>query len=335
MTRALVFLCLALTACGRRLDDAQAELAALQRDEQRLNATVGQLQQRVVALQKELDAEQARASKANSDLRATQLNAVELWKGNAELLAEKKKALKAPLPASLASALDTAQSGAGGQTVAKRFAAATAAGKGAEAAQLLDYWESYWLDAVDPAPEEPEAKVCPTKRTLPCKRIDDDSLWCPDPENNASWAMLLSSGDLDVARLNAGERHVVEARLAPRVWLTRVGEGEDQVLFLHELRGKGSLSFVTQWQTRALKADAKLESLRVNLDEDPYTEALFWAKDELVYADPYNDSNVALVRGKFACDALAQLEKTVPRPVTELCARLAQPTDAGVADAGN
>lgn len=321
-----------LAGCGRKLEDAQAELKALQLDEQRLNAQVGQLQLRVNGLQNALTGEQSRASKTNSDLRMAQLDAVEVWKGNAEALAEKKKSVK--LAASLSSALDAAQSTAGGQTIAKRFAAASSEKKGGDVANLVDYWESYWLEQVDPEPAEPEAKVCPTKRTLPCKRIDDDSLWCPDPDNSAAWALLLTNGSLDVARLNAGERHVVEARLAPRVWLTRVGEGEDQVLFLHELRGKGAITFVTQWQTRALKTDAKLESLRVNLDEDPFTEALFWAKDELLFADPYNESNVALVRGKFACDALALLEKTIPRPVTELCARLAQPADAGVADAG-
>lgn len=139
---------------------------------------------------------------------------------------------------------------------------------------------------------------------------------------------------LSVGELVAGERHLVDSRLAPRVWLTRFGSGEDEALFVHELRpaSDGALSFRTQWQSKLVRKDGRLESSRANLDGDPFTEALYWTKDELVLLDPTQASNVVIERGLSACNALEQLDAPTPGAVKALCDGWRNPKPA--ADAG-
>jgi hypothetical protein len=252
---------------------------------------------------------------------------VESWKGEAAALEAKKKAVK--LPQSLSEALDLAQSVAGGEALEKRFVRAMAANDGKELASVLQYWESNWLEADTAGEAEEEApKVCPTTRTLTCTAIDGDSLWCPDPDQGASWALLLDNGALTVGRLAGGQGHEIDGRLAPRVWLTRVGDPEKGALFLHTLRGG---NFVTQWQTRFVRDDGRLERLQANFDEDPFSEGLFWTKDDLLFADPTSKDEVTLLRDLQACESLALLEG-VPAPVRERCRVLKSPpapVDAG------
>lgn len=252
---------------------------------------------------------------------------VESWKGEASALKAKKDAVK--LPKSLSDALDLAQSVAGGEALEKRFVRAITANDGKELASVLEYWESNWLEANSSGEEEAAPKVCPTNRTLTCKSIDDDSLWCPDPDEGAAWALLLDNGALTVGRLAGGQGHEIDGRLAPRVWLTRVGDTEKGALFLHTLRNG---NFATQWQARFVREDGRLERLQANFDEDPFTEGLFWTKEDLLFADPTAKDEVTLMRDRQACEALALLEG-VPAPVRERCRVLQTtpvPVDAGV-----
>lgn len=333
MKRALLLLLAVLSAGCGKLEKTKAELTAARLDEQRLNAQVSALERRVATLKTAADGADARASKANADLRNAQVTAVGHWKGDPTMLAEQKKHVA--LPASLATALDTAQSVAGTQADEQRFARAVSEKNGTEAAKVLDFWEEYFLEGVRPKEPEPaKKKVCPANRSLPCKRIDEDSLWCPDVANHTAWALLLDNGALSVGELSNGERHVIDSRLAPRVWLTRFGTGDDEALFVHELRPStdGSLSFRTQWQSKLVRSDGRLESSRANLDGDPFTEALFWTKDELVLLDPTQPANVTVERGLSACNVLEQLDAPAPGPVKALCDGWRNPKPA--ADAG-
>ncbi|MEW5741202.1 MAG: hypothetical protein AB1938_19925 [Myxococcota bacterium] len=324
---ATVILVLLAMGCGQ-LERTRSELAAARLDEQRLAAQVESLERRARSLEASVDAESARASRANADLRAQQVVAVAKWKGEPAKLEELKKT--ATLPASLAAALDTAQAMAGSQTAERRFAQAVAKKDSAELERVLAYWEDAYLAAAHPPVKEEPTKVCPVTRSLSCKRIDEDSLWCPDPSNHAAWALLLENGTLAVARLPGGELHAVDSRLAPRVWLTRAGSGEDEVVLAHELRGTSAVEFRTQWQSRLFLKGGRLENLRADLDEDPWTEALFWTKDELLLLDPTSPSNLLVLRGLSVCGALTEATQAPPRPVAELCAALrAPPLDAG------
>ncbi len=315
-------------ACNRALPEREAELAAVQRDEAHLAAQLNLLTRNLTSLRASTQAEENRAKTNSAGLRAYQVSMVETWKGEAATLKMRKDSVK--MPKSLSDALDLAQSVAGGETLEKRFARAMTAKDPNSIAPLLEYWESNWL-ALQPQEEEAEAapKVCPTKRSLTCTPIDDDSVWCPDPEQGASWALLLDNGALTVGKLNAGQGHVVDARLAPRVWLTRMGDAETGALFLHTLRGQG---FVTQWQARLVRDDVHLESLKANFDEDAFAEGLFWSNDDLLFADPTARDTVTLLRDVQACEALALLEG-VPAPVRERCRVLQTPPPAAV-DAG-
>ncbi|MDP1828825.1 MAG: hypothetical protein Q8L48_36530 [Archangium sp.] len=320
---------LLLSACNRALPEREAELAALRRDEAHLAAQLNLLTRNVTSLRASTQGEENRSRTNAAALRELQVEQVETWKGEADALAAKKAAVK--LPPNLAAALDLAQSIAGGETLEKRFARGLTAKDPASLAKVLEYWETNWLALNHPEEEEPEPKVCPTTRSLSCTPIDDDSLWCPDPEQSAAWALLLDNGSLTVGRLGAGQGHVVDARLAPRVWLTRLGdaEGGTGALFLHTLRGG---SFQTQWQARLTRDGVHLESLKANFDEDPFTEGLFWTKEDLLFADPTSRDDVTLLRDLQACDALALLEG-VPAPVRERCRALKAPpvaVDAGV-----
>ena len=327
LRRALVLgVLLALAGCNRALPEREAELASLRRDEAHLAAQLNLLTRNVTSLRADTQAEENRAHTAANTLRGWQVSAVDNWKGENDKLKEKKDAVK--LAPTLSAALDLAQSVAGGETSEKKFLRFVAAKDLAALAPVLESWEYYWLQKADPDEEEPPAKVCPTTRSLSCTPIDDDSLWCPDPEQGASWALLLDNGALTVGRLGAGQGHVVDARLAPRVWLTRLGDAETGALFLHTLRGG---NFVTQWQARLVRDDVHLESLKANFDEDPFTEGLFWTKDDLLFADPTSRDDVSLLRDAQACEALALLEG-VPAPVRERCRRLQEvpvATDAG------
>jgi hypothetical protein len=326
MNRTWLLIGLMLCGCNRGLPEREADLLAAHRDEAHLAAQLNLLTRNVTALRASTHAEENRARTASANLRQAQVNAAQLWKGEPELLKTQKAAVK--MPPSLFAALDLAQSIAGGEANEKRFVRAVAGNDLAALSPVLDSWEANWLDQNDPAPEEPAPKVCPTTRSLSCTPIDDDSLWCPDPEQNASWALLLENGTLTVGRLGSGQAHVVDARLAPRVWLTRMGDAQTGALFLHTLRNG---NFVTQWQARLMRDEVHLESLKANFDEDPFTEGLFWSKDELLFADPTSRDDVTLLRDAQACDALALLEG-IPAPVRERCRQLLQPalqTDAG------
>ncbi len=75
-----------------------------------------------------------------------------------------------------------------------------------------------------------------------------------------------------------------------------------------------------------------LESLKANFDEDPFTEGLFWSKDDLMFADPISQDDVTIYKDANACDALELIEG-VPAPVRERCRLLKAPAatvDAGV-----
>ena len=322
-----VLLVLLLAGCNRALPEREAELAALKREEARLGAQLNLLTRNLNTLKGNTQGEENRAKANSAALRTLQVAMVETWKGEAATLEAKKKAVK--LPKSLSDALDLAQSVAGGEALEKRFVRAMSAKDGKELAGVLQYWETNWLAANTNEEEEEPAKVCPTDRALTCKSIDDDSLWCPDPDQSASWALLLDNGALTVARLAGGQGHEIDGRLAPRVWLTRVGDTEKGALFLHTLRNG---NFVTQWQARFVRDDGRLERLQANFDEDPFTEGLFWTKDDLLFADPTSKDDVTLLRDFQACEALALLEG-VPAPVRERC-RVLQTTPVTV-DAGS
>lgn len=322
-----VLLVMLLAGCNRALPEREAELAALKREEAHLGAQLNLLTRNLNTLKGNAQGEENRSKANSAALRALQVAMVETWKGEAATLEAKKKAVQ--LPKSLADALDLAQSVAGGEALEKRFVRALAANDGKELAGVLQYWEANWLEGNSAPEEEEDPKVCPTNRTLSCTAIDDDSLWCPDPDQGASWALLLDNGALTVGRLAGGQGHEIDGRLAPRVWLTRVGDTEKGALFLHTLRNG---SFVTQWQARFVRDDGRLERLQANFDEDPFSEGLFWTKDDLLFADPTSRDEVSLMRDLQACEALALLEG-VPAPVRERCRVMKTtpvPVDAGV-----
>jgi hypothetical protein len=305
-----------LSACNRGLPDREAELAALRKEEAQLVAQLNLLTRNLASLQASTDAEQNRARQAAVTLKQTQVNAVALWKGEVAALEAKKKGAK--LTPSLAASLDLAQTVAGGETVERRFVRAVEAKDGVATSKLLDSWELNWLELNDPEPESdaPPPKICPANRSLSCTAIDDDSLWCPDPQERSSWALLVHSGELTVGRLTEGDGHVVDSRLAPRVWLTRLGDASNGGLFLHVLRGG---KFVTQWQRRLSdEPEKRLEQLKVNFDEDPFVEAIFWDKEDLLFVDPTTREDVVIWRDVQACDAL-ELVEGVPQPVRERC----------------
>jgi hypothetical protein len=317
---------LLLAGCSSGLTEREAELAAVRRDEAHLAAQLNLITRNLTSLRASTQGEENRARANGASLRQLQENLVDGWKGEPAALQAQKGAVK--LLPSLSAALDLAQSVAGGEAVEKRFARAVASKDLAALGPSLAFWEDHWLSGNAPEVEEPEPKVCPTTRSLSCTPIDDDSLWCPDPEQGASWALLLDNGSLTVGRMGAGQAHVVDARLAPRVWLTRLGDAETGALFLHTLRNG---NFVTQWQARLMRDGVHLESLKANFDEDPFTEGLFWSKDDLLFADPTSRDDVLLLRDLQACEALALLEG-VPSPVRERCRQLQAPplpVDAG------
>lgn len=331
MSRSLLLVAVVLLAgCSRGLPEREAELAALRKDEAHLAAQLTQLSKSVAALQSEVTAAQTGARSMALTLREKQLDAVARWKGQQAKLNELKKGVT--LAPRLAAALDLAQSVAGGETVEKRFVRAAEAQDLATLQKLVPFWEERWLDVNGfGAPEEEDpTPVCPTTRSLGCVPIDSDSLWCPDAERNAGWALVLDQAQLTVAELSAGPMHVVDARLAPRVWLTRFGSPDNGGLFLHELRGG---RFVTQWQARFNGEAGRLEQFKANLDEDPFTEALFWNSESLAFADPTSRDQVSVLRELQACDATALLER-IPAPVRERCRALQAAAAAAAGDAG-
>jgi len=325
-------LCVLALGCGRKVQDAEAELAALKLDEQRLAVQVDAIKAYGATLPAAVEAERTRAARAATALRALQTSAVNRWKGDPKKLAE--LASKVTLPPSLKEALDTAQASAAGDATERAFEAALKEGRLDAVAASLRYWEDPWLAAQEPEaePQPPAPAVCKREhRPLTCARIDDDALWCPDAKAAASWAMLLENGELSVGRLGAGERHAVVRRLAPRVWVTRLGEGEQEVLFAHELKGTGRLlAFTTQYQVRVVKEGKRTEVTMLNLDQDPYTEALLLSPDELTYLDPYGPADVKVLRGAQACEALELVVTPVPDEVARRCRQLTAPAaDAG------
>lgn len=323
--RALALGVLVLAGCERNLPALEAERAALARDEAALGARLTSLSSRVNDLKLSINVENNRISRANSALHALQVSMVERWKGNPELLAEQKAKAKG-LPKVLAESLDLAQSAAGGEALEKRFVAAVSKRALADVGPTLAWWENEWVAHEESTPEEEPEKVCPTTRTLSCTPIDDDSLWCPDGDQNAGWAMVLEHGALSVGRLVGGDSHTVEARLAPRVWLTKVGAGDRGLLMVHTFRAG---EFFTRWQEKLEKPGARLESYKSNVDADPWTEALFWFGDELTWIDPSDTDAVTVWRDDAACEAAMALE-TIPPPVRELCRKRASPAvDAG------
>lgn len=332
----LALACLAALAlgCGRKVQDAEAELAALQLDERRLASQVEAIKAYGATLPAAVEAERTRAALAATALRTAQTGAVNRWKGDAKKLAELES--KAALPPSLKKALETAQASAAGDATERAFEAALKEGRLDAVAAALRYWEDPWLASEEPAPEPAPAAAPACKRErhpLSCTRIDDDALWCPDAKASASWALLLENGELSVGRLGAGERHAVVRRLAPRVWVTRLGEGDQEVLFAHQLKGKGhALSFTTQYQARVMKEGRRTEVTLLNLDQDPYTEALLLSADELTYLDPYAPGEVKVLHGPLACEALELVITPVPDEVARRCRQLAAPAaDAGAA----
>ena len=328
MKHILLGLVLLMFGCNRGLPEREAELAALRRDEAHLAAQLTLITRNVGSLKASSQAEENRSRTSSAALRTTQVNVVETWKGEADALAAKKKAVK--LPKNLSDALDLAQSVSGGEALEKRFARAIAGKDLTSLGPVLQDWEYNWLDENEPPEEEvAAAKTCPTTRSLSCTPIDDDSLWCPDPDQGAAWALLVDNGALTVGRLGSGQGHVVDARLAPRVWLTRLGDSKTGALFLHTLRNG---NFLTQWQARLMRDEVHLESLKANFDEDPYTEGLFWSKDDLMFADPTSQDDVTVYKDGSACDAL-ELMEGLPAPVRERCRLLKAPvvtSDAGV-----
>jgi hypothetical protein len=324
--RVLLVSMVVLVGCNRGLPEREAELVALRKEEAQLVAQLNLLTRNVATLESATDSEQNRAKAAAVQLKQTQVSAVALWKGEVATLEAKKKGAK--LTPSLTAALDLAQTVAGGETVERRFVRAATAKDGAELAKLVDSWELNWLEENNPEPEsdEPAPKVCPANRSLSCTAIDDDSLWCPDGQERSSWALLVQNGELTVARLMEGHEHVVDSRLAPRVWLTREGNASDGAIYLHVIRGN---RFVTQWQRRLTDDPVdRLEQLKANLDEDPFVEALFWDKNDLLFVDVTTREDTVLWRDARACDALELIEG-VPAPVRERCRALKMPKDAG------
>jgi hypothetical protein len=324
--RALAFAAvLVLAGCERDLPALEAERAALARDEVALGVRLTSLSERVNDLRVSLNLENNRIARANSALHLQQASTVALWKGNPALLAEQKAKVK-DLPKVLADALDLAQSAAGGEALERRFVAAVKRGELDELGPTLAFWENEWVAHEETLADEAPPKVCPTTRTLGCTPIDGDSLWCPDGAQNAGWAMVLEHGALSVGRLGGGDSHTVEARLAPRVWLTKVGSGDRGLLMVHTFRAG---EFFTRWQEKLEKPGARLESYQSNVDADPWTEALFWLGDELTWVDPVDTDAVTVWRDDAACEAAKALE-TIPPPVRELCRKRASPAvDAG------
>lgn len=322
-----------LGGCEYGLAAREAELVAAHHDEAVLAAHLNQLSRSVADAKSAVETEQRRSSRALSALREAQVSTVERWKGEPTKLAEQKRGAPKLTP-ELSAALDLAQSVAGGDIVEKRFARALAAGEVQQVGALLEFWETPWVQTQLPDAEEEAPKVCPTTRRLSCTRIDDDGLWCPDPEQSAAWAMVLHNGDLSVFNLSGGQTHTVDSRLAPGVWLTRLGAPPRELLFVHELHGT---SFVTQGliHLQGLAPDGgvgrPLETFKANLDADPFVEALFWSESSLWWADPTSRDSVQLEKDLVACAELAALEG-IPTPVRQLCARFEPPTAA--ADAG-
>lgn len=301
------------SACERGLADKQAELASIQRDEQELARRLDLLTAQTSTLKTQFDAESSRLRRVNVALREQQISAVVKWRGKPDAL--DAMVAKHKLPAALLASLKEAQNLAGGESLEARFARAIEKKSPAEISKIIDGWERHWIDAWDPAPEEEPAKVCPTNRTLSCTGIDDDALWCPDGEQHAAWAMLLENGALTVAQLPGGTRHTVEARLAPKVWLTRVGTVDDGMLIVSSIRGS---QFAMRWSGEVKKGDKRLETLKANLDEDPFTEALFWLGDEITLVDPNDKDSVGVWKNEGACKAL-EIVEGVPRVVKDLC----------------
>ena len=299
--------------CERGLADKQAELAAVQRDEQELARRLDVLTAQTSTLKNQFEAESSRLRRVNVALREQQISAVAKWRGKPDVL--DTLVARHTLPAALLASLKEAQSVAGGESLEARFARAIEKKSPGEISKLIDGWERHWIDAWDPAPEEAPAKVCPTNRTLSCTTIDDDALWCPDGEQHAAWAMLLENGALTVAQLPGGTKHTVEARLAPKVWLTRVGTVDDGMRIVSSLRGS---QFALRWSGEVKRGDQRLETLKANLDEDPFTEALFWLGDELTFIDPNDKDTAAVWKNESACKAL-ELTEGLPRVVKDLC----------------
>ena len=321
-----VALCL-LSGCERGLATLEAERAVLARDEANLAALLSAIAERNQAARAAKNIEENRAARANAVLREQQVKLVETWKGEASLLATQKAAVKA-MPKALSEALDLAQSTAGGEATEKRFARAIEKGAANEVGPLVNWWETVWLAGQLP-PEEEEAppKVCPTGRTLTCKPIDDDALWCPDGDHDAAWAMLLENGTLTVGRFAQGQSQAVDARLAPRIWLTRVRKGDRELLSVNLLKGN---QFYGRLQLPVERDGARLESVKLNFDGDPWLEAILWRGSDLYWVDPTSEAEVTVWSERAACEALSTLEN-VPPPPKALCQRLlAPPTlDAG------
>lgn len=333
MKRALVLgVLVSCAACNRGLNDREAERVALARDEANLSAQLTALTRQLNDAKARATTEENRASRSVSALREFQVRMVESWKGDPATLAEWKKKAKT-LPPQLEQALDLAQTVAGGEAVEKRFARAVAAGDPKDVGKMVQWWENNWVAAIETSEEEAPPKLCPTNRTLSCTPIDDDSLWCPDPEQEAAWAMLLENGTLTVARMGNGQLHTVDSRLAPRVWLTRVGSGDRGFIVLHTMRGN---AFFQQWQTRVETEHSNgkpIESLKANFDADPFSEALFWDDEEVTWLDPSDRDSVDVLKNVQACEAIAALEG-IPGPVRERCRKLTAPVPASMPDAG-
>ncbi|MGV3623877.1 MAG: hypothetical protein ACO1OB_23875 [Archangium sp.] len=313
MKNALLISCIVLSACERGLADKQAELASIQRDEQELARRLDLLTLQTTKLKNQFEAESSRLRRVNVALREQQISAVEKWRGKRDVLDGMLS--KRTLPPVLLASLKEAQRVAGGESIEARFARAVKDDSPEAIASLIDGWERHWIDAWDPAPEEEPAKVCPTTRSLSCTGIDDDALWCPDGEQRVAWAMLLENGALTVAQLQGGTRHTVEARLAPKVWLTRVGTVDDGMLVVSDVRGS---QFAMRWSSEVKKGEKRLETVKANFDEDPFTEALFWIDDELTLIDPNDTDTSGVFKNETACRALEVVDG-VPRPVKDLC----------------
>jgi hypothetical protein len=319
---------LALGVACNPVERAKRELAFVQGEERRVQAEVRAAGQATVSLERAVLVHQARLNRAQENLSAAQTEAASLWHGDERELAT-KLALAPSLSAPFRQALSQAQAAGSRQVAERRFEAALKHNDLAALGPLvsnLTPWTGLEDEPSDAGVSVQVVEVpCKISRTLPCKAIDLDALWCTDAKRHAAHAVIDHGEQVELVTWPGGDALEPAARLAPGVWLNHGGLGDQEVFVLSAVRGA---TWATLWygsgrSTEASATDggqleAPLERALLNLDGDEFLEGLFWTQAQLTLVHPTDWNSAEVLKNLTACDALFG-NRLVPAPVSAWC----------------
>lgn len=326
---------LVLVACNP-IERAKRELAFVQSEERRVQAEVRAAGLATNSIERAVSLQQGRLASASQSLVAAQAEVAANWHGSDDELAAQLASAPA-LTKPLRAALLQAQASGSRQVRERRFATALDQNDLAALGPLVSNLAQFEPEVEEPVDAGVASQVvdvaCKSPRTVPCKPIDLDALWCVDGKRHVVHVLIDHADQIELASIAGGDQIEPAARLAPGVWLNQSAGGDHEFLFVAELRGS---TWVNKWYgtNRTATSDAgvlgaPLERKLVNIDGDEFLEGFFWSDTQLDVLDPTDWNSVDVLRNLTACDIFEGT--ALPAPVAAWCAKHRLPVDAGVA----